>query len=259
LPIFKKIAITSLKEWENYAGPKSSFHWKDGRSAKESARAWLEGKGTRLPKEVQSALEGHQAFGVVQHWYAEPEVKLRFDSFAGEPRNSDLVVHARDSQGPYLITVEAKADEPYGETIAKTMVAAEKRYKKSHRSNGVTRIKQLAVALFGTPDICDPPLKDIRYQLLTACAGTLCEAERYGYTRALMLIHEFVTENTSDDKHFSNAADLNSFVNCLSNGSVIAIRDGGIYGPFFVPGTPLLLAKVELFIGKVKRVLRTSA
>ena len=88
--------------------------------------------------------------------------------------------------------------------------------------------------------------------------NTFCKAERCGYTRTLMLIHEFVTDKTSDDKHIRNAADLDSFVKRLSHGSVTAVHRGRIEGPFVVPGPPLLSANVALFLGKVYRGLRPS-
>jgi hypothetical protein len=224
----------------------------------EAARAWLEGEGATLPVEVSSALAKHLAFGAVQHWDAEPEAKLRFDRFAGEPRNTDLLVHARDSHGQFLIAVEAKADEPFGETVADALAAAVDRYLKKDRSKGVERIVQLATALLGAQQAGDPPLKHVRYQLLTACAGALCEAERCGYARALMLVHEFVTSKTTDDRHARNSADLNMFLRRISHGAVTNVQAGEICGPFAVPGAPLLSAKVELFVGKVSRGLRAT-
>jgi hypothetical protein len=252
------IPITTLEAWETHAGPKNPNHWVDGKSAKEAARAWLEYGGTKPPEEVLSALINHEAFGPVQSWQGEPEAKLLFDSFAGEPRNSDLVVYAQDSHGPFLIAVEAKADEPFSETVAEALAAAVDRNLKNNRSNGVARIEQLAAALFGPRQSGDPPLKAIRYQLLTACAGALCEAQRRGYSRALMLVQEFVTVKTSDDKHFRNRADLDTFVKRLSHGSVSTVHPGGIYGPFAVPRAPFLWPGVALFVGKVSRNLRTG-
>jgi len=113
----EEITLSSLDEWEIYAGPKGKHQWVVGRSAKEVARAWLVGGEDGLPPEVSSALLAHPRFGRVSQWRAEPEAKLRFDTFAGEPRNSDLAVHARDNHGSYLIAVEAKADEPYGDSL----------------------------------------------------------------------------------------------------------------------------------------------
>jgi hypothetical protein len=47
-------------------------------------------------------------------------VKLPFDGFAGEPRNTDALVVAQDGFGSYVIAVEAKADEPFSATVAES-------------------------------------------------------------------------------------------------------------------------------------------
>jgi hypothetical protein len=260
MPISKdRIELKSLQDWERLAGPKSQDQWVDGRSAKEAARAWLQGNGVHLPPEVATALADHPAFGPVRNWDAEPEAKLRFDKFAGETRNSDLAVYAQDAHGPFLIAVEAKADEPFGETVAETLSAALERYLDNNRSNAIARVQQLAQALLGPRKQGDPTINEVRYQLLTACAGAVCEAERCGYSRALMLVHEFVTDKTKDANHCRNAADLDLFLRRLSHGAVVNLSVGEILGPFTVPGGPLLQGSVALFIGKVSRNLRTNS
>jgi hypothetical protein len=252
------VNITSLREWKSLAPPKSAKHWVDGRSAKESARAWLEGNGINLPFEVHSALAQPVEFGQVRQWDAEPEARLPFDSLGGEPRNSDLAVFAHDEQGrQFLIAVEAKADEPFAATIAQTLAAGVERHVVNDRSNGVVRVQQLVTALLGPRAKGDPAIQGLRYQLLTACAGALCEAERRGYQRALLLIHEFISDVTADEYHERNTRDLNTFVKRLSHGTVSKIAVGEIAGPFVVPGSPLFGSKVQLFIGKVTRNIRT--
>ena len=58
LPISKNdVAILTLEDWETSAGPRSPDHWTDGRSAKEAARAWLEGDAVDPPKELMAALK----------------------------------------------------------------------------------------------------------------------------------------------------------------------------------------------------------
>lgn len=258
MPISKnQIPITSLSDWEKRAGPKRADQWVDDRSAKEAARAWLAGGGTHLPPEVDTLLARHPHFGAVSSWSAEPEVKLRFDDFPGETRNSDIVVHAVDGQGSYLIAVEAKADESFSDNVADTLAAALERLLKSGGSKGVLRVQQLAQKLLGPKQTGEPHLKDIRYQLLTACAGALCEAERHAYSRTLMLVHEFVTRRTSDDRHRQNAEDLDRFVQRLSHGRVETVGDGGLVGPFTFPEFVSGDALVQLYIGKVSRNLRT--
>lgn len=250
------IPLGTLKAWQLHAGPKSPNQWVDGRSAKEVARAWLGAGRPRLPEEVASLLMSHPAFGAIRSWQAEPEVKLHFDEFPGEPRNTDLLVEAEDQHGRFLIAVEAKADEPFGETVADTLCAALERCLENTASNGLRRLEQLALAIMGPRDAGTPALKDIRYQLITACAGALCEAERKGCPRALMLVHEFLTSETTDDNHARNAQDLGTFVKRLSRGAVSTAKSGEILGPFDVPGAPLLSRKIELFIGKATRNLR---
>jgi hypothetical protein len=257
MSIFKNgIALDSLEAWEDHAGPKSADQWVDGRSAKEAARAWIEAGVGNLPREVAAALDSHPAFGNLDNWDGEPEVKLPFDKFRGEPRNSDLVVIGRDKMGPLLIAVEAKADEPFSESIRDTLSDALERKLDNSASNGIARVEQLANALFGPRRKGEPTLKNIRYQLLTACAGALCEAQRRSCGRALMLVQEFVTLKTSDKNHDRNAKDLNTFIRRISHGSVEALKAGEIVGPFDVPGAPLLIESPALFVGKVSRNLR---
>ena len=144
-----------------------------------------------MPAEVLAVLEEHPAFGPVFSWSAEPEAKLPFDIFAGETRNSDLAVQVTDKHGGYLLAVEAKADEPFGDTLEKTLANAERRLQDNPKSNGVRRLDQLLRALLGVAGDEARQLDGLRYQLLTACAGALCEAERQGYSRTVLLIHEF--------------------------------------------------------------------
>lgn len=210
--------ISTLAEWETHAGPKSGTQWVSGRSAKEAAIAWLE-CGDSLPPEVAAVLESHPDFGPVLDWHAEPEAKLRFDQFKGEPRNSDLAVYVRDRHGPYLIAVEAKADEPFGESFSDALSAAVERYVANRASKGVARAMQLATMLFGPRGKGEPAIGKLRYQLMTAVAGALCEAERHGYKRTVLLVHEFVTDKTRDEHHERNARDLAAFLSRLTGGA----------------------------------------
>ncbi len=254
MPIAKSDhSIQSLLDWERLAPPKSPHHWLDGRSAKEVARAWLE-NGLALPSEVESALASHPGFGPVLSWDAEPEARLPFDSFAGEQRNSDLLVLARDARGPYVLAVESKADESYGETIADAFADALERRIANPRSNGIARIEGLVSLLLGARQPGHSKAADLRYQLFTACAGAIAEADRRGCSRAVMLVHEFVTAATSDANHERNAADLQKFLARL-DGDSASIPGAVLHGPFVHTGSK----GVQLFIGKVSRNIRNSA
>jgi hypothetical protein len=45
--------IRSLEDWEALAPPASATHWKDGRSAKALAKAWMDGSGPALLRGIQ--------------------------------------------------------------------------------------------------------------------------------------------------------------------------------------------------------------
>jgi hypothetical protein len=245
-------SLASLEDWHRLAPPKTPNHWVADRSALEVARAWLEGGGIHLPQEVSEALSAHHRFGRVASWEAEPEVRLRFDTFRGEPRNTDLLVIAHDARGSYVVAVEAKADESYGGTVGDVFAAALERRLDNPRSKGIARIEGLVASLLRPKVPHTVEANEIRYQLLTACAGAVAEAERRGASRAVMLVHEFVTAETSDINHERNSADLARFLARLSGSPVPSISDGQLYGPFEV-----VAAKgVELFVGKVSRNLR---
>ena len=82
----------------------------------------------------------------------------------------------------------------------------------------------------------------------------MSEAKRERYSRAVMLVHEFVTSKTQPGNHKRNSSDLAAFVYRLSGGGTTEVADGRLVGPFILTGS----GEVELFIGKVVRILRTS-
>ncbi len=251
-------ALPDLETWSRLAGPKSPDQWVAGRSAMEAARAWVGLTSPALPSEIGGVLASHPDFGTVISWAGEPEVKLRFDDFGGEPRNTDLLVIAHDEHGAFLLAVEAKADEAFAETVAKTACAALEAKVANPRSNAVARIEQLACTLFSERESRAPRLGDLRYQLLTATAGALAEGRRRGIDRVVLLIHEFETDLTRDELHTRNAADLDAFVQRLSKGSFDGVKSGTLLGPIPLPGHVAGEGATRLYIGKAVRRLRMS-
>jgi hypothetical protein len=116
------------------------------------------------------------------------------------------------------ICIEAKADEPFGATVAQELRKAKKR--------PVTRFPErldwLTRSLLGVPAFKDEEhlvLSDVvsrlPSQLLTAIAGTLLEAQIQEATIAVFLVHEFRTTATVDVKMKANAETLDSFLRLL--------------------------------------------
>ena len=236
--------ISTLDEWPK---PKRGYQWKEGRSAKESALAWLTFRPS-VPSEIAETLSSHPDFGPLRDWCAEPEARVSFDRFRGEPSNLDVLLVGQDQNGLVVIAVEAKADEPFDQTVREKLSSACARLKRNPRSKGVARIEQLLDALFGATT-AQTDILDLRYQLMTATAAAMAEAERRSTQRAVIMIHEFATSATSDTKRASNARDLNQFVVRIS-GRHDPLMPGMMQGPFKVPGTPIVEAEISLYFGK---------
>lgn len=247
--------LVDLEDWRVRAKPKSPMHWEPFRSAMETARHWL-GAFPELPSDLSSTLSSHADFSEIIEWSAEPEVQLRFDKRRGEPRNTDLLVRARDSWGEFVVAVEAKADEPFDQPIAKVIEKARKRLATNPRSRGVARVEDLVASLLPPDTGSAERDAKLRYQLFTAAAGVLAYAEQNGIGRAVLYVQEFVTPKTHDVNHRVNSDDLNAWLHRVSAGSHPSISDRQLVGPIRVPGAPLLAGRAALYVGKAQLRLR---
>ncbi|MCA2991695.1 hypothetical protein [Gemmatimonas sp.] len=254
IPIFKGDSpIVTLEQWFELAGPKGKdVQWVDGRSAKECARAWLEELDT-VPPEISQLLQQLDGGPLVVE-RVEPEALLTFDGHGG-PRCADIAMWATNTRGPVAITVEAKADESFDRLLPEVLVAGLERRLKLPASGAFARATELVQALFGSRGKGEPRLDQMRYQLMTAVAGTLAMAQRHNASRAVVIIHEFHSTQTSRTKLQANARDLDVFVNRLSRGAVTAVEPGVLHGPFTVPGAPLFAKPASLYVGKAIRVV----
>ena len=138
------------------------------------------------------------------------ERKTQFDKISRGKRNHDLLVSGTTEAGPLVVGVEGKADETFDRTVDQYAKAV-----RSPESEAPERLRSLTQALFGTTPEQDPTLGTLRYQLLSALAGTLADAKTYDAADAVLLVHEFVTPKTDDRNHEKNAADLEAFVGRL--------------------------------------------
>ena len=177
--------------------------WKDGRSAKELAKAWF--PAPVIPAELSALLESSPVeLGKINLCEGEPEVVVHFDPFRG-PRNCDLLVHGSCQRGKIAISVEAKADEVFGLTVGSAFDDGEQ----TKGSNIPCRIRRLTLAVLGKPvESC----RELRYQLLYGTAAALSAAAKHDAAIAIFVVHEFVTECTEDAQLEQNAADLDKFV-----------------------------------------------
>lgn len=246
--------ITTLAEWRQWAGPKSDDQWEPERSAYELARAWCEPDGPRVPKQLRRLLDSRvETRDPVVEKYL-PEHRIHFDSHRGEPRNADMAFVGQTSVGKVAVTIEAKADEPFGGTVADTLTDAIERLIETPHSRGIQRIQDLTLALFGVRLKKQPKVGALRYQLMTAVAGSLAYAIANHADTAVLVIHEFRTCETKDTLHKNNAQDLSDFLLRLGgepHGKPVLENSYEFQGPFTVPGAPLFEQPPPLLIGKI--------
>lgn len=112
--------------------------------------------------------------------YVFPEKETPLDSY-GKGRNHDLILVGRNQQERILISIEAKADESYGDLVSKRLKNA------SLTSNIPKRIEQLTAALIGNKSS-----HHLRYQLLHGIAGTLIEAKIQKLLKRSLLFMNFI-------------------------------------------------------------------
>lgn len=74
-------------------------------------------------------------------------------------------------------------------------------------------------------------------------------AGELGSSRAVVLVHEFVTPLTADDRHEANAADLDRFLSMLL-GTPTTPGDRQMIGPVIVPGEPVVNDPARMYFGK---------
>ena len=240
--------LTSVDDWHHHAPPKRKIHWKDGRSAKENARAWIDA-APGLQPDILRALATCPEIGAINEWSAEPESRVAIDGYRGEPPNIDLLVLADDDRGPLTIAIEAKADETFGYRLRERRRRAARSLERSPRSKALARIDDLA-RQFGL-DQRRVAVLDLRYQLLTVTAAALVAAKRLSADRAVVMLHEFVTPLTSADRRERNADDLDRFLAVAFNWHG-HLRAGHIAGPFAINPSP------KLYVGKARTTVLAS-
>jgi hypothetical protein len=234
--------IGSLNEWFLKCPPQGKEkHWKDGRSAKETAKHWV----YTIPQPYKEILE----LWKLKFNVCSPEYVTTFDKNGGNGRNHDLLILAEnEDKESVVISVESKVDEPFGDTISKTIKAAEKRKMDTPNSKGLNRITDLRMALFGKED--DNQL-ELKYQLLTAVAGTIAEAKKHKAKSAIFLVQTFISDEILKKKHLQNQNDLDSFITLFSNSKYTEIPSDQLIGPFRITSkTKHLPDDIDLWIGK---------
>lgn len=169
----------------------AKVQWKKGRSAYELAHSWI-GTG-EIPTTVRAVLEKDETFAgceLVEGLF-ERQVGLRTP---GRPSQTDLLLLLRLRVGHAVVAVEGKAGESFDKTVETW-----------NDSDGKSRrLRSLCDTLGIVPEGAGP----LRYQLLHRSVSAVYEAERYGASQAVMLVHAF-----ADDE--AGFADFDRFVHAF--------------------------------------------
>lgn len=112
-------------------------------------------------------------------------------------------------------------------------------------------------ALFRKADKGQATIALLRYQLLTAAAGTIAFADHERAGLAVLIVHEFITGKTTDERHAQNAADYARFLGRL--GITVVPDTPHLLGPITIPGGTLFPGGRRLYIGKVSTNRRKHA
>lgn len=237
-----KNSILSLEEWFLKCPPQGKTkHWKKGRSAVETAKHWLH----VIPREFRDILRCIN----LEYELCFPELVTYFDKYHGNGRNHDLFIIAKDKiDQKTAISIESKVDESFGKTIRACLSEVERKKNLGESTNADARIAELKRAIF--PNVKQKVFELLRYQLLTAVAGTLVEAKIQGAQKAVFLVQTFLSPKMNSKLHCQNQRDLDFFMEIISNGELKIIHDGDLYGPFRFAGNEYIPNDVELWIGK---------
>ena len=220
--------ITSYHHWTR---PKKEYQWKAGRSAMELALSWFRHDHPQPPDELLSLLHSNTRLNNLQFTSGIPELVTPLPE-RGEGRNHDMSLIGNTNNEQVTVTIEAKADEPFGsDTILEYYTKAIKRRSKGTATRVPERIEQLLAMIDPETPVRDSKWKDIRYQLLTALCGTILQARIDDSTLAVLIVHEFWSGDTSTYKHKLNHEALEEFLGVLAGSKKILVTDK-IYNGF---------------------------
>lgn len=169
--------VSDFKTWkEAFCQIDSDVHWEEGRSACSLARHFTQpsidkSEGIEMLTKFLYSL----GFDDVKLTRGEVEHESSFDNYK-KGRMQDLVLWGECGNEPVVICVEAKVDEPFGDTIEQAYMDAESYLQKSPESKKKVRIIDLCARYFdnAAPEQCF----QYRYQLLHYLAGSLNEAAK---------------------------------------------------------------------------------
>ena len=173
----------------------SKLHWKSGCSAESVASSWEHADG--LPPEIANLIGGSPELLL-----AIPEHKVGLPGHNSDSRcDVFALVKVKAPEGSkdetMAVTVEAKKNESFGETIGDWW---------KEPSDGKKQRLDFICELL---DIESHPPNRLYYQLFHRTAAAILEARKFGTDRAAMIVQSFSSEN----RGYKNFREFAEFLN----------------------------------------------
>ena len=216
------------EDWQSLLADPAK-HWRTGYSAKELAYAWMEDPND-FPRSVRSVFASSQfeVFRTIEMLLAFPEYETPLP-YGRRASQSDVFVLAKGIGNLVSITVEGKVSEPFDKVVSE--------WTDPPPSRKGERLQYLCDCLGLLPVDVD----SIRYQLLHRTVSALIEADKFGASHALMMIHSFSQINEWFD-------DFEQFVALFGARAEV---DSIVYAPRH-RSVPPRFTGVDLYLGWVR-------
>jgi hypothetical protein len=267
--------IRTMEDWRLHREAVNSG-WVPGKSAWETANAWVGDGKPLVPADLKVLLTSHESTRklVFRRGVIELKTHLHHRPPSG-PRNHDLGLWSND-EGAF-VGIESKADDGFAGTMSNQI----RRAKETLRSGGNTRLRTrlewLSQSLMGLrlivsseqtsngDEMVRQQILELPYQLFAGVAGTLLEAKACGANLAVFAVHQFRTHMTNHKDIEADSAILNSFAShllfsnpasCVPGGATTKFEWGRLIGPIWIRKRCCgderwdMPTDVPLFIGK---------
>lgn len=271
--------IRTMEEWRDERKA-VNVGWVPGKSAWETANAWVGFGEPRVPASLQTQLESHSltAGVIVDRGAVEWKTSLRFGPSG--PRNHDVALWAQGKRPTAFIGIESKANDGFGETMQQQIDKAKRLRVQAENTKLDQRVEWLAQCLLGVnlhaDDNQNAPrdkreadtrtkVLQLPYQLFAGVAGTLLEAKKARSEIAIFIVHQFRTSYTNDHDIRADAKRLHRFTSLLAQANSspddqlqlkVPLRCENLVGPVYLKyrdcGKWTMPTEIPLLIGETQ-------
>jgi Domain of unknown function (DUF6946)/Family of unknown function (DUF6308) len=249
--------IRSVADWFRLAPPAGGVgQWKDGRSAKEAAKAWFRDGTPKVPVELADLFETRKLTRGLVVCSVVPERVTFFADGVFGPRHHDLALYGHAGPHRTVVGIEVKADESLDRTVGQRVKAALRDRAAGKKTLFPERMAAFAHALFGWEGIdedgnVEPRLTEIPYQLLSGVAGTIREAALHEAHQAVFAVHVLDSGRLDQRRLKANEQGLSRFCELLGL-EPTGLGERRLLGPVDYPGSkdiPVLPLVLGLTVG----------